>query len=484
MAMPLLFQPDEPSHAMRAAAVAHGELTWKSREEVVYRNFFDVRRTNTVVDVPEGYAMLEDIPVCGAIVKGRDASCAPAVSSSSAIVEARPYTGTYPPLTAVIQSPGGRFDAPVGLVVMRLCTVLVTSLLLASAVVAVRRLGGGFTAVGLALALTPVTLSLMAAINPSAIELAAAACLWPSLIDVVRPGAVDRRAVWRVVVAASIFMLSRPLSPGLLVAIAAIIMVAMPWREQLRAILRERRSWLWIALLGVVFASAVTWMVIARPDHAVVGLPDHRGTGEQIRDSLGQIPKRTGQLVGPLGWLDVTLPGAVVWGWVAAATALLVAALVMGSWRRRVALVVLTAGVLLGPTIAEVPSASRYGLIWQGRYTLPVAMGIAILAGWTLHERGLDRDRVGRALGLTVVLGAVAANLLAVAVALTRHATGRSWPLHIVWGPQPWSADVRGWTVLTIAAVGLIGLGGLLAVLVARPDPPSHESGRAEPAVC
>ncbi len=268
MEMPLLFQPDEPSHAMRAAAVARGQLTWKSREEVVYDNFFAVRRTNTVVDVPEGYANLEDIPVCGAIVAGRDASCAAAVSSSDTIVEARPYTGTYPPLTAIIQSPGGFFDAPVGLVVMRLCTVLVTSMLLASAVVAVRRLGAGYVAVGLALALTPVALSLMAAINPSAIELAAAVCLWPSLVDVLQPRPVDRRAVWRTVVAACFFMLSRPLSPGLFLATAGVVAIAMPWRAQARAILHERRSWIWVTVLGVVLVFAVGWIVVARPDHS------------------------------------------------------------------------------------------------------------------------------------------------------------------------------------------------------------------------
>ena len=143
MAMPLLGQPDEPSHAQRAAAVAQGQLTWKAREEFVYTEFFFVRRTNTVIDVPEGYATLEDIPVCFAFNDGRDATCAPEISSDRQIVEARPYTGTYPPLTAILQSPGGFFDAPVGLVVMRLCTVLVTAALLSSAVVAVRRLGGG-----------------------------------------------------------------------------------------------------------------------------------------------------------------------------------------------------------------------------------------------------------------------------------------------------------------------------------------------------
>jgi hypothetical protein len=468
MEMPLLFQPDEPSHAMRAAAVARGELTWKAREDVVYENFFFVRRTNTVVDVPAGYATLEDIPVCNALIDGRDASCAPAISSASEIVEARPYTGTYPPLTAIVQSPGGWFDAPVGLVVMRLCTLLVTALLGASAVVAAQRLGGGFTIVGLALALTPVAVSLQSAINPSALELAAAACLWLSLLDVLQRGPVDRRAVWRTFVAAAVFLLSRPLSPGLLVVVIVVVMIAVPWRRQAKEILRDRRSWIGLSALGATFALAVAWVVVARPDLAVIGLPDPRTTGDQIRDSLSRIPTRLHQMVDPIGWLDIELPTIVGWVWLLVVAALLVAALVLGSWRRRVALLILTAGVLLGPTIAEIPSASDYGLIWQGRYTLPIAVGIPILAGWTLHERGIDRLILARVIAIGVIAAVAGANLLAVAVALTRHATGSSWPLAVEWGPQPWSADVRGWVVITVAAVGLAALGTLLAILVLR----------------
>jgi hypothetical protein len=42
--------------------VARGEFTWTKRENVVYDNFFFVRRTNTVVDIPEA-TTLEAIPV-------------------------------------------------------------------------------------------------------------------------------------------------------------------------------------------------------------------------------------------------------------------------------------------------------------------------------------------------------------------------------------------------------------------------------------
>ncbi len=476
--MPLLFQPEEPQHAMRAAAVARGEFTWTKRENVVYDNFFFVRRTNTVVEIPEGYATLEDIPVCGAIVTDRDASCARAISTSETIVEGRPYTGTYPPLTAIIQSPGGHFAAPVGLVVMRLCTVLVASALLASSFVTVRRLGGGFVAVGFGLALSPVVLSLTSAINPSAIEISAAIGVWLTLIDVLRPGPVQRRAVWRAVILACIFVLSRPLSPGLLVIIAASLMIAMPWRAQLRTIWQERWSWVWLTVLATAIAIAIAWFVYARPDHGVVGYDDNLPFAEEVRESVRRTGWRARELVGYLSWLTIPLPDVVVWGWLAVTTALAGIATALSSWRRRLAFAVLVMGTVFGPSLAELPTSSTYGLIWQGRYTLPVAVGIPILAGWTLHERGLDRARAGRVVGLALVVAAMAAHLVAFAVTLTRWASGRLSPLDVVWGPQPWSADVRGWVVLTVAGAGLAGLGVLLGWLIVRPQ----LSGTASPA--
>jgi hypothetical protein len=477
MAMPLAFQPDETQHAMRAAAVARGQLAWSAREEVEYPHFFDVRRTNTVVEVPEGYASLEDVPVCVAILDDQDASCAPAISDGRTIVEARPYTGTYPPLSAIIAAPGGWFAAPVGLVVMRLCTMAVASALLASAFVATRRMGGGAAAVGLALAVTPVVLSLCAAINPSAIEITAAICFWASAIDVLRPGPVDRRAVWRAVIAASAFALSRPLSPLLLLVAVVVLAIALPWRERLRVLWRQPRSWTWVAWLATSVVAALGWVAWARPEF--VGYDDNLTMQAEIRESLARIPWRMRQLVGYLGWLSIEVPGTLTWCWLGAMAVLGTWAAVISRWRRRIAFALLLVGIVLGPSLGELPSSKEFGLIWQGRYTLPFAVGLPLLAGWTLHEKGLDRSRAIRWTGLAVVMGTAVVHLAAFATALTRNATGRSWPFSFPWGGQPWSADVRGWVVMTVAAVGLTGLAAVLGRFVLRP-----RRVDAEAAVC
>lgn len=472
MAMPLLAQPDEPSHAQRAAAVARGQLTWNAREKFVDDQFLGIQRTNTVIEIPEGYAVLEDLPVCFVFEKGTTAECVPEISSSDTIIEARPYTGTYPPLTPILQSPGGHFDAPVGLVLMRLCTVLATAALMASAVVAARRLRSGLLIAGFALALTPMTVSILAAINPSAIELAAGACLWLSLIDLLRSESVERRAVWRAVISGTVFILSRPTSPIFFVVIVVVLMIAMPWRDRFAEICRDRRAWVWGAVLGVAFVVAVVWILVARPDQAVIGTPDPRSVGDVLEESLSRIPRRSGQLVAPIGWLDIQLPQALVSAWLAMGALLAVVALLVGSWRRRLALALLVAGVVVGPSVAELPNADQVGLVWQGRYTMPIAMGLTILAAWTLHERGLDRVSSIRALSVGTVVAVGASNLLAVAATLTRHATGSSWPIDVTLGSQPWSAGVQGWLVLLVVGTGLALLTALLAVMATRSGRP------------
>jgi hypothetical protein len=279
------------------------------------------------------------------------------------------------------------------------------------------------------------------------------------------------------VIAASAFALSRPLSPLLLLVAVVVLAIALPWRERLRVLWRQPRSWTWVAWLATSVVAALGWVAWARPEF--VGYDDNLTMQAEIRESLARIPWRMRQLVGYLGWLSIEVPGTLTWCWLGAMAVLGTWAAVISRWRRRIAFALLLVGIVLGPSLGELPSSKEFGLIWQGRYTLPFAVGLPLLAGWTLHEKGLDRSRAIRWTGLAVVMGTAVVHLAAFATALTRNATGRSWPFSFPWGGQPWSADVRGWVVMTVAAVGLTGLAAVLGRFVLRP-----RRVDAEAAVC
>ncbi|HRE02347.1 MAG TPA: hypothetical protein PLV68_13675, partial [Ilumatobacteraceae bacterium] len=105
---------------------------------------------------------------------------------------------------------------------------------------------------------------------------------------------------------------------------------------------------------------------------------------------LGDVAR---QMVGSLGWLEFSAP------WVAQAMwwALLVGAAIgvasgarggqrrlLGAWGCVVAITVVT------PVVFETVFAGRVGFIWQGRYSIPTALG-AVVFGVGTWSRCLSR---------------------------------------------------------------------------------------------
>src|SRR5205823_737204 len=98
--------------------------------------------------------------------------------------------------------------------------------------------------------------------------------------------------------------------------------------------------------------------------------------------SVRRMPDLVLEMVGVFGWLDTPSPPFtyLVWGAVVGALAL---AGLAGSGRRSATLMVgVIAATLLVPMALEALTANRFGFGWQGRYTLPLAIGVPVLAGY------------------------------------------------------------------------------------------------------
>src|SRR5690606_25622261 len=127
-----------------------------------------------------------------------------------------------------------------------------------------------------------------------------------------------------------------------------------------------------------------------------------------IRASLDRSVARMAEMVGNLGWLDTPLPTWLIAGWGLACVVVLALALRQGWWRDRFVLVGMVAATVGLPVAAELSQAADLGLFWQGRYTLPVAVGVAVLAGWVLSRTDrLEAAVVGWLVPLTVGLVSV-----------------------------------------------------------------------------
>src|SRR5207249_11692688 len=92
----------------------------------------------------------------------------------------------------------------------------------------------------------------------------------------------------------------------------------------------------------------------------------------------------------------------------------------------------------------------KQGYIWQGRYTLPLAVGVAILAGFALSRELAAADMFARATGPIVAALSTAQGLAYLAFA-QRFSVGRRGPLNFVSGSH-WSPPVP-FPVLIVTAL-------------------------------
>jgi hypothetical protein len=157
-----------------------------------------------------------------------------------------------------------------------------------------------------------------------------------------------------------------------------------------------------------------------------------------------------------------------LWPFVTPLWGLAVAGLVVVAWlradrRQRLVLLGTLAALLVVPVVAEVASGQTVGMAWQGRYALPLAVGLPLQAAWVLTQAAAPRRErhtdVRWCLGLVVVFalcqGAALLRLL------DRYADGLPSAVLAAFrtdggvGPLGWRA-MGVLSVVTAAVVGAI----------------------------
>ena len=470
LATPLMGLPDEPAHAVHAVAVVHGEVV--GSDAVRTDDATGWTRTETEVAIPSAFAALPALPACFAFQPTVPATCAPdPATRAGPDAPAVSTVGTYaPPWYAIVGWPSLVLPPTAALVGMRLMAALVFGGLVAVAAAGAWRAGASrWGLVGLALALPPVAVHLAGGINPSGTEIAGAVALWTSSAALVH-GAVERADLSRWVVAGVTVALVRPLGPVLAVAIpVAVVAVLGGTSGRRRPWLRDSRVRGAGAIVVLAAVLGMTWNLWRGTLSAFSGFPaPELSTWGVLRRSLGLVPERLVEMVGVLGWADVTLPRALTIGWLLLTSAVVVAGLRVAGRRPRAWLVLLGIGVLLLPLAADLRSASTIGFVWQGRYTLPVAAGLPLLAGLLLDRQAPG----GRVVGPAVVVAALAGgHLVALAAVLRRFRVGSDGALVSALGAPGVHVAVPGWVLLAAATAVLVAAGVAWPRQPVRPPP-------------
>jgi Predicted membrane protein (DUF2142) len=440
---------DEPAHAIKAAAVAGGELTGEP--------YPPVGGGARVVEAPASLDALD--PTCFAFQPGISADCRPSYEGPDDVEDMVTNAGVSPPVYyALVGGPLRLFPSLDGLYLARLVSGVIAAALVATAVQMAAAARSRFLVVAVAVSWTPMAASLTGVINPSALELSAAVLVWVSGLLLVRPnplpGWLERRLIWHFALASALFAVSRQLSPLFLACIVGVLAVAAPW-PRLRELVGDRRIWVAAGAVVVSTAFAGGWLV-AHPVGDETAVPATAvGGSRALSTPLGHLGVLYEQMIGIFGWLDAAPPAAVVLSWTVAIGVLVLLGAALGARRLVVALAAIAAASVVVPTAVAASQMEEYGIIFQGRYILPLGVGVVLIAGRAIDEADRELvDRLSRVVVLVLSL-TVVAHLVAIWFAARRFAVGVGGPVFFV--REGWTPGISLVVPLAVAFVAVPG---------------------------
>ncbi len=456
LATPLFANADEPAHVVRAASVARGELEGKPPRSKLLKGY-------TFVELPAIYGSSGRHLNCFARKPNRDASCHTFTGSQTKTIRVITEAGHHPPAYyAVVGGISRIWPTAAGAVyLMRFVTVLITALFVAIAVRVLLRLTAPRVAlVGLAAALTPMVLSFGAAVNPTALETAAAIATWACglvLVSEMRRGEAPARGlVIQLGVSAAALVLARQISMFWL-ALIALIFAALLGRNALQRLWRSTAARVWGAIVAGCAVAQLAWIVFANGlDLSVpIGFEPTLSNTDLARATVGRTGLFYFEMLGNLGWLDTGLPGLSYLLLTAALGALVLLAVAVGTRRYVVAMFATIMITVATPIALEAWQYREYGLYWQGRYTLPIAVGVPLLAVFALQS-DTGRRAVLRGWFVPAVAGMlVVAQVLAFYQALRRWSVGENGPV-FYWLDPKWTSIVPQFLLILAYATAFV----------------------------
>ena len=450
---------------IRAGSVVRGNLLGDvpADEEVAEGSPY-LRGTVRVVEVPAvletlgefSPSYLQHFP-CYAFHPEQHAGCLKYRGDAGGSVPLITTAGEHPPLWYIIIGIPSLFSVnAAGIYAMRIVNVLLASALISLAAAARRWDQSALGMAGLLLALTPMVFFLMGGVNSSGPEIAAGMAVWAATLALLRgrtePG-------WLISVAGvsalTLVVVRRP-GPVWLVLILAAALLAAGSRERVRALLGQGAVRLWAAAVVMVGVFQVIWLTRLGTFGTATGGVASRGLLETMTASLGQAyQKQVVEAVGFLGWLDLPVPDIAVAAWLVALGGLLVLGVVSGGRRVLAAALLVASGALLVMIAFEVLESGTRFLFWQGRYSMPLLVGVPILLGIGVAASVVQSGRMRIAVLLTALFSATHA--IALFQYLRRNAVGVFGDPRFLWRPE-WSAPLPPWLLFGLSIAVTIAL--------------------------
>lgn len=466
IATPIGAAPDEPAHLIKAASVVRGQFVGTPSS------------IGHIVQVPQ-YVAFTQAQTCFAFDAQETADCSPEVpGDTNALVDGYTTAGLYNPLYYVATGwPSLLFDDSTGIYAMRLVSALIVSAVLGLSfgLVALKR-RASLPFIGLSVAVTPMVVFLGGTVNPNALEIAATLTAFVAMLSIVREPSTSHLVLRTVVllIAAAIAANMRGLSL-LWLAVAVLSPLILLDKATLLALLRRRPVQIAIGATAIAVVLALAWLLgsssLTAALDAVEPVSNAPGVGTPwylgfIWTLLSTFDYALGA-IGTFGWLDTPAPAAVYFTWAAIVGGGAILTIVVLRGRALVLALVLMGAVFLLPPILQAIYITEGGVIWQGRYILPLFVCGIVAMAVLIGDRAVVTTTSVARLAIVVAALLAVAQFLSFATALRRYAVGlgQGWSelLRPEWAPP---GGVLLW--LVVFAVVAAGAGSAIVIAARR----------------
>jgi hypothetical protein len=322
-------------------------------------------------------------------------------------------------------------------------------------------------AVGVIVAATPMVAHTGGAINPSGVELAAGIAFFAAAVPLLyAPGGTRDRSLLRHVGVAALALATLRMAGPLFLFLSAIALLLPPRWSVLRELWSRTAARWWTLAVGLAGAISVAWTILFKS----ADLGSHFAGAQEW--SVGQVAwveiqrwhQYLDEMVGVTSWLDTRMPEVLYVVWEAAAAALILAGFVAAHRAGRLRLVAILVGGFTVPYLMAVRYAPQVGFITQGRYLLPMLVGLPVLAAFLLQEAGVSTQRSRTILRMSVVL-LLPLQFMTLAYTMIRWQFGLKWPPGLG-SVNPfagsWHPPLGAIVPLVTSTLGLIAVGWLV----------------------